>query len=49
MKKRRFLIGLMFITILLSGCAEEPAKPKGALSVAELLADPGYDTPIEVY
>jgi hypothetical protein len=34
---------------ILSSCSSEPLKPEGALTSAELLADPVYDTPIKVY
>jgi hypothetical protein len=49
MKTRELLIGIVLLTILLSGCAQEPVKLEGALSVDELLANPVYDIPIEVY
>ena len=34
---------------VLSCCSSEPLRPKGALTSAELLADPVYETPIKVY
>jgi hypothetical protein len=40
---------LLFAAILLSSCAKEPPKPEGALSAAELLTDPIYDSEIKVY
>ena len=40
---------LIFVTILLISCAKEPPKPEGALSAADLLADPIYDSEIKVY
>jgi hypothetical protein len=46
--KTQFLI-LLFIALILSSCAKEPPKPEGALSAAELLADPIYDSEIKVY
>ena len=49
MGKRDFVIGIMIFIILLSGCTQEPAKPEGVMSVAEILADPVYDTPIQLY
>ena len=50
--KRKYITLFFFIIInalILSGCAKEPPKPEGAISSAELLADPVYNTPIEVY
>ena len=43
------LLGIFLIFILLTGCSQEPQKPEGALSVAELLENPIYDTPTRVY
>ena len=43
------LLGIMLIAILLTGCNQEPQKPVGALSVAELLENPIYDTQTRVY
>jgi len=48
-KKTITLLGILLITILLSGCNREPPKPEGALSVAELLENPIYDTQTRVY
>ena len=43
------LLGILLIAILLSGCNQETPKPEGALSVAELLENPIYDTQTRVY
>ena len=43
------LLGFLLITILYNGCSPEPKKPEGALSAAELLEKPNYDTQIRVY
>jgi hypothetical protein len=43
------LLGILLISILLSGCNREPPKPEGAMSVAELLENPIYDTHTRVY
>ena len=48
-KKTITLLGIMLISILLTGCSQEPQKPEGALSVAELLENPIYDTQSRVY
>jgi len=40
---------LLIHLLILSGCAKEPPRPDGALTSAELLADPVYNTPIHVY
>jgi hypothetical protein len=48
-KKTITLLGILLITILLTGCSQEPQKPEGALSVAELLESPIYDTQTRVY
>ena len=34
---------------VLSSCSSVPLRPEGALTSAELLADPVYETPIKVY
>lgn len=34
---------------VLSSCSSEPPRPEGALTSAELLADPVYNTSIQVY
>ena len=49
MKRIITLLGIVLIAILLSGCSQEPPKPEGALSVAELLENPIYDTKTRVY
>lgn len=51
MKRRttRLCLILLFPVIILSSCVKEPSKPEGALSAAELLADPIYDSEIKVY
>ena len=43
------MLGIFLIAILLCGCNQEPTKPEGALSVAELLENPIYDTQTRVY
>ena len=48
-KKTITLLGIMLISILLTGCSQEPQKPEGTLSVAELLENPIYDTQTRVY
>lgn len=48
-KKTITLLGIFLITILLTGCNQELQKPEGALSVAELLENPIYDTQTRVY
>jgi len=48
-KKTTTFLGILLITILLIGCSQEPKKPEGALSVAELLENPIYDTQTGVY
>lgn len=48
-KKTITLLGIMLISILVTGCSQEPQKPEGALSVAELLESPIYDTQTRVY
>jgi PBP1b-binding outer membrane lipoprotein LpoB len=48
-KKTIILLGFLLISILLTGCSQEPQKPEGALSVAELLENPIYDTQTRVY
>ena len=50
--RSKFVILLMVFLIsawVLSSCSSEPLKPEGALTSAELLADPVYETPIKVY
>jgi hypothetical protein len=50
MRKRTItLLGILLISILFYGCSQEPQKPEGALSVAELLENPIYDTQTRVY
>jgi hypothetical protein len=48
-KKTITLLVFWLISILLTGCSQEPQKPEGALSVAELLENPIYDTQTRVY
>lgn len=48
-KKTITLLGILLISILFYGCSQEPQKPEGALSVAELLENPIYDTQTRVY
>ena len=48
-RKTITLLGVLLISILLSGCNQEPSKPEGALSVATLLENPIYDTQARVY
>jgi hypothetical protein len=50
--KRKCITLFLFILIhslILAGCAKEPPRPDGALTSAELLADPVYNTSIQVY
>lgn len=47
--RRWFLISFLFVGLLtLFGCTVSSA-PDGALSVAELMADPQYDTEVIIY
>ena len=48
-KKTITLLGIMLISILVTGCNQEPQKPEGALSVAELLENPIYETQTRMY
>ena len=48
-RKTITLLGILLISILLSGCNQEPPKPEGALSAAALLENPVYDTQARVY
>jgi hypothetical protein len=48
-KKTITLLGILLISILVTGCSQEPQKPEGALSVAQLLEYPIYDTETRVY
>ena len=48
-KKTITLLGILLASILLIGCSQEPQKPEGTLSVAELLENPIYDTQTLVY
>lgn len=48
-KKTFTLLEILLISILLSGCNQEPPKPEGALSAAALLENPVYDTQARVY
>jgi len=48
-KKTITLLGILLISILLTGCNQELPKPDSALSVAELLENPIYDTQTRVY
>lgn len=48
-RKIIILLGILVFAILFSGCTREPPKPEGALSIAELLENPEYDTQIRVY
>jgi len=44
------LMGILLIGIgLMSGCAKDPEKPEGALSVSELLENPVYDKEVKIY
>lgn len=48
--KHIILMGILLIGIgLVSGCMKGPQKPEGALSVAELLENPIYDTEVKIY
>ncbi|MGD8753416.1 MAG: hypothetical protein PVG14_18450, partial [Anaerolineales bacterium] len=35
--------------LILSSCSQEPSRPEGAITSAELLAEPVYNTPLKVY
>jgi hypothetical protein len=48
-KKTITLLGILLISILVTGCSQGPQKPERALSVAELLEYPIYDTETRVY
>ena len=48
-KKTITILGILLISILFYGCSQEPQKPEGALSVAELLENPIYDTQTRMY
>lgn len=48
-KKTITLLGILLISILVTGCSQEPQKPEGALSTAELLENPIYDAQTRVY
>jgi hypothetical protein len=43
------LLGILLISFLLIGCNQEPPKPEGALSVAELLENPICETQTRVH
>ena len=48
----RKYISLWLITIIaliFASCAQQPPGPEGAITSAELLAEPVYNTPIHVY
>ena len=49
MQTRIILIMTLLIFVALSGCAGDPAKPEGALSVAELISDPVHEAPVQIY
>jgi len=49
MQTRIILIITLLILVTISGCAGEPSKPEGALSVAELYADPIHEIPVQIY
>jgi len=40
---------ILINAVIISGCARKPPRPEGAISSAELLTDPVYNTPIHVY
>ena len=48
-RKTITLLMITLIAILLNGCNQKSLKPEGALSVAELLENPIYDTQTRVY
>ena len=47
--KTIILLGILLTFVLLTGCSQEPQKPEGALSIAELLEDPLYDAQTRIY
>jgi hypothetical protein len=51
MKRKNITLFLIILisSLILAGCAKEPPRPDGAITSAELLAEPVYNTPIHVY
>jgi hypothetical protein len=51
MNRKYILLWLILLIcfLILSGCSQDPQKPEGASTSAELLAEPVYNTPIKVY
>jgi hypothetical protein len=51
MKRKPITLFLIILinALILNGCAMEPPRPEGAFKSAELLAEPVYNTPIQVY
>ena len=51
MKRKNITLFLIILisSLILAGCAKEPPRPDGAITSAELLADPIYNTFIQVY
>ena len=51
MKRKNITLFLIILisSLILAGCAKEPPRPDGAITSAELLADPVYNTSIQVY
>jgi hypothetical protein len=51
MNRKHILLWLIIIisALILVNCTQEPPRPEGAITSAELLADPVYNTPIKVY
>ena len=50
--RRKFVILSVILLInaqILSGCSKESAQPEGALTAEELLAEPVYNMPDNVY
>lgn len=51
MNRKYILPGLILLIsiLILSSCSQEPPRPEGASTSAELLAEPVYNIPIKVY
>jgi len=51
MKRKNITLFLIILisSLILAGCAKEPPRPDGAITSAELLSDPVYNSSIQVY